>query len=55
MASWAQELQFLLLPVFAGKAKPSALAVSMPVVPMLTAMCELGDEPCRARQDEGEQ
>lgn len=54
MARSAQELHFLLFPVFAGKAKPSALAVSMPMVPRLTGMRELGDEPCRVRQDGGE-
>ena len=54
MARWAQELRFLLLPVFAGKAKPLALAVSMLVVPTITVRCEVDDEPCSARQDRGE-
>lgn len=54
MARWAQELRFLLLPVFAGKAKPLALAVSMLVVPTITVRCEVNDEPYRARQDRGE-
>lgn len=44
-------LCFLLLTVFVGKAKPSALAVSKLVVPTLTPVCVLRHELCHAKWD----